>query len=106
MVIAVFCNEVKGKSMLAFCGDLDRQYKTAFVLEDKLREAMASRAGSAELQVRVRVRLSGIWSVLHSTDPRWTPHPGTTCLPGASDGGAMRLTKPSPNFLHQRRTVS
>ena len=32
MAIAVFCNEVKGKSMLAFCRDLDVQYKTAFVL--------------------------------------------------------------------------
>src|SRR6204780_3300630 len=42
MGIAVFCNEVKGKSMLAFCRDLDVQYKTAFVLAHKLREAMAS----------------------------------------------------------------
>jgi hypothetical protein len=31
MAIVVFCNEVKGKSMLAFCRDLDVQYKTAFV---------------------------------------------------------------------------
>ena len=37
----VFCNEVKGKSMLAFSRDLDVQYKTAFVLAHKLREAMA-----------------------------------------------------------------
>jgi transposase-like protein len=42
MAIAVFCNEVKGKSMLAFCRDIDVQYKTAFVLAHKLREAMAS----------------------------------------------------------------
>ena len=44
MAIAVtdYCNEVKGKSMLAFCRDLDVQYKTAFVLAHKLREAMAS----------------------------------------------------------------
>ena len=42
MAIAVFCNEVKGKSMLAFCRDLDVQYKTAFVLAHKLREAMAA----------------------------------------------------------------
>jgi hypothetical protein len=41
MAIAVFCNEVKGKSMLAFSRDLDVQYKTAFVLAHKLREAMA-----------------------------------------------------------------
>ena len=42
MAIAVFCNEVKGKSMLAFARDLDGQYKTAFVLAHKLREAMAA----------------------------------------------------------------
>ena len=42
MAIAVVCNEVKGKSMLAFSRDLDVQYKTAFVLAHKLREAMAS----------------------------------------------------------------
>ena len=42
MAIAVFCNEVKGKSMLAFARDIDVQYKTAFVLAHKLREAMAA----------------------------------------------------------------
>ncbi len=36
------CNEVKGKSMLALARDLDVQYKTAFVLAHKLREAMAA----------------------------------------------------------------
>ena len=42
MAIAVCCNEVKGKSMLAFARDIDVQYKTAFVMAHKLREAMAS----------------------------------------------------------------
>jgi transposase-like protein len=46
--IAVFCNEVKGKSMLALSRDLCTSYKTAFVLAHKLREAMA-----AELKGRV-----------------------------------------------------
>jgi transposase-like protein len=41
LAIALFCNEVKGKSMLALSRDLDVQYKTAFVLAHKLREAMA-----------------------------------------------------------------
>ena len=40
--IAIFCNEVKGKCALALSRDLDVQYKTAFVLAHKLREAMAS----------------------------------------------------------------
>jgi hypothetical protein len=40
--IVIFCNEVKGKSMLALSRDLDIQYKSAFVLAHKLREAVAS----------------------------------------------------------------
>ena len=40
--VAIFVNEVKGKSALALSRDLDCQYKTAFVLAHKLREAMAS----------------------------------------------------------------
>ena len=40
--VAVFCNEVKGKSMLAMSRDLGVQYKVAFVLCHKLREAMSS----------------------------------------------------------------
>lgn len=40
--IAIFCNEVKGKSMLALSRDLGLSYKAAFVLAHKLREAMAS----------------------------------------------------------------
>ena len=42
LAVAAFCNEVKGKSMLALARDLDVQYKTAFVLAHKLREAIAS----------------------------------------------------------------
>lgn len=42
MAIAIFCNEVKGKSMLALSRDLGTSYKAAFVLAHKLREAMAS----------------------------------------------------------------
>lgn len=40
--IAISRNEVKGKSALALSRDLNCQYKTAFVLAHKLREAMAS----------------------------------------------------------------
>src|SRR5205823_2894569 len=42
MAIAIFVNEVKGKSMLALSRDLGTSYKTSFVLAHKLREAMAS----------------------------------------------------------------
>ena len=49
--IAIFCNEVKGKSASALSRDLDVQYKTAFVLAHKVRQAMAS-----ELK---RMRLDG-----------------------------------------------
>jgi transposase-like protein len=40
--IVIFCNEVKGKSALALSRDLDVQYKTAWVMSHKLREAMAT----------------------------------------------------------------
>jgi transposase-like protein len=40
--IAIFCNEVKGKSSLALSRDLRVQYKTAFVLGHKIREAMGA----------------------------------------------------------------
>ena len=40
--IAVFINEVKGKSMLAMSRDLGLSYKAAFVLCHKMREAMAA----------------------------------------------------------------
>jgi transposase-like protein len=42
LAIVLFCDEVKGKSMLALGRDLGVQYKTAFVLAHKLREALAS----------------------------------------------------------------
>jgi transposase-like protein len=42
MVITIFANEVKGKSMLALSRDLGTQYKTAFVLAHKMREAMSA----------------------------------------------------------------
>lgn len=46
--IAIFVNEVKGKSMLAMSRDLGLSYKAAFVLAHKLRESM-----SEELRGRI-----------------------------------------------------
>ncbi len=42
LAIAIFCNGAKGHSALQLSRDLDCQYKTAFVLAHKLREAMAN----------------------------------------------------------------
>ncbi len=47
--VAAFCNEVKGKSMLALSRERDVQYKTAFVLAHKMREAMASSMKAARI---------------------------------------------------------
>ena len=41
LAILLFCNEVKGKSMLAMSRELGLSYKAAFVLCHKLREAMS-----------------------------------------------------------------
>jgi transposase-like protein len=49
MAVAIFCNEVKGKSMLALSRDLGTQYKTAFVLAHKMREAMAAESRGAHV---------------------------------------------------------
>jgi transposase-like protein len=49
LAIAIFCNEVKGKSMLALSRDLGTQYKTAFVLAHKMREAMAAESKGAHV---------------------------------------------------------
>lgn len=42
LAIAIFCNGAKGHSALQLSRDLDCQYKTAFVLAHKLREAVAA----------------------------------------------------------------
>jgi len=47
--IAIFCNEVKGKSALALSRDLNVQYKTAYVVAHKIREAMASELKGMQL---------------------------------------------------------
>lgn len=47
--IAIFVNGVKGKSALALGRDLGIQYKTAFVLTHKLREAMAAEVKETRL---------------------------------------------------------
>jgi transposase-like protein len=48
LAIVIFCNEVKGKSMLALSRDLGVQYKTSFVLSHKMREAMASEVKTSD----------------------------------------------------------
>ena len=45
MAIAIFVNGVKGHAALQLSRDLDIQYKTAFVLSHKIREALAGEQG-------------------------------------------------------------
>jgi transposase-like protein len=49
MAIAIFANEVKGKSMLAMARDLGTSYKTSFVLAHKMREAMAAEVRQSQI---------------------------------------------------------
>jgi len=48
LAIAIFVNGAKGHSALQLSRDLDCQYKTAFVLAHKLREAMGSEVHSPD----------------------------------------------------------
>ena len=47
--IVILSNAVKGVSMLQLARDLDCQYKTAFVLAHKLREAIASEIAARDV---------------------------------------------------------
>jgi hypothetical protein len=49
MAVAIFMNEVKGKSMLALSRDLGVSYKAAFVMAHKLRETMGVEVSQAAI---------------------------------------------------------
>ena len=53
--IAIFVNGAKGHSALQLSRDLDCQYKTAFVLSHKIREALAAEQATSELSGVVEV---------------------------------------------------
>jgi transposase-like protein len=53
--IAIFVNGAKGHSALQLSRDLDVQYKTAFVLSHKIREALAAEQAASELDGTVEV---------------------------------------------------
>ena len=55
LAIAIFCNGAKGHSALQLSRDLDCQYKTAFVLAHKLREAMAATDKDAKVSGSVEI---------------------------------------------------
>ena len=57
--ICLFVNAAKGASALQLSRDLDVQYKTAFVLAHKLREALA--AETAELRLSNTVEVDGAY---------------------------------------------
>ena len=53
--IAIFTNGAKGHSALQLSRDLDVQYKTAFVLSHKIREAIASQDKNAKVSGEVEI---------------------------------------------------
>ncbi|WP_457796066.1 IS1595 family transposase [Methylocystis sp. S23] len=55
LAIAIFVNEVKGKSALALSRDLNVQYKTAFVLAHKIREALSAEVENVQPAGEVEV---------------------------------------------------
>jgi transposase-like protein len=102
--IAVFCNEVKGKSALALSRDLGLSYKSAFVLLHKLREAMAE-----EMKGRVvggegkrrRIRPGGV----RNGKPSRFIHPCSRCQEHYRSRGRKRRmgwpARPLRNEAHQ-----
>jgi transposase-like protein len=55
LAIAIFVNGVKGHSALQLSRDLDCQYKTAFVMAHKIREALAAEKNGATVSGEVAV---------------------------------------------------
>jgi transposase-like protein len=63
LAIAIFSNGAKGHSALQLSRDLDCQYKTAFVLAHKLREAMGSEVHSPdEPELAGTVEIDGMYA--------------------------------------------
>src|ERR1700733_6576419 len=100
---AIFINEVKGKSALALSRDLGVQYKTAFVLAHKLREAMASELKGMQIGGEGEtVEVDGGY-VGGYVKPRATPRSwrtkrrhGTTCTPGMTCSGSTTTNSTAP----------
>ena len=66
LAVAIFCNEVKGKCMLALSRDLGTSYKCTFMLAHKLREAMAAEFKGARDRRRRKKggsRLGLLWGI-------------------------------------------
>src|SRR4051812_30917342 len=53
--IAIFANGAKGHSALQLSRDLNVQYKTAFVLAHKMREAMAAQDKGAKVSAEIKI---------------------------------------------------
>lgn len=65
--IAIFVNAVKGLSALQLGRDLDVQYKTAFVLAHKLREAIGAQA---DVTLGGEVEIDGMYTGGHGDQPK------------------------------------
>jgi len=70
--IAIFVNGAKGHSALQLSRDLDCQYKTAFVLTHKLREAMA--AADKGIKVSGEVEIDGMYTGGHIRPANYKGH--------------------------------
>src|SRR5579885_3675011 len=55
LAIAIFTNGAKGHSALQLSRDLDCQYKTAFVMDHKIREAMGADVHDEEISGEVEI---------------------------------------------------
>src|SRR5437763_6803367 len=63
LAIAIFVNGAKGHSALQLSRDLDCQYKTAFVLTHKLREAMGTEVHNPDLpELSGTVEIDGMYA--------------------------------------------
>jgi transposase-like protein len=72
LAIAIFCNGAKGHSALQLSRDLNCQYKTAFVLAHKMREAMG--ATDKDAKVAGDVEIDGAYFGGYVKPANWKEH--------------------------------
>ncbi len=72
LAVAIFVNGAKGHSALQLSRDLDCQYKTAFVLSHKIREALA--ATDKDAKVSGEVEIDGMYAGGYVKPANWKEH--------------------------------
>ena len=101
--ICIFVNGAKGISALQLSRDLDCQYKTAFVLSHKLREAMAAEINGQKLDGHVEIDGAYFGGHIRPANLKEEgPSPGNTRPASVASSSPSASARPHVTFVHQQ----